>query len=195
MTDAMNDTVLGIRTRYYVAPRLIALLIFSLAMAGSVIGALTSSTPDYARAAYSIWPALILGGWSVWLWLNQRPDYKTPLWKFTWLLGFVGYAVHFYFAMTNVFRWDILAVYDAQGVLVATANLLLLVVWFLSCVMAYLGITFAFLHRGAMLLFVASAAASTILFSRDPLSLIGGALIVALWVLALMVRRKVYRAT
>lgn len=190
MTDTTNEPVLGIQTRYYVAPRILALLVFSLALAASVLGALTSTTPEYSRAAYSIWPSLILGGWAVWLWANLFPDFRTPLWKFTWLLGFLGYAIHFYFSMEYVFRWDIAAVFDAQGIVVAAANLVLLVVWFLSCVMAYLGISFPYLHRGAMLLFIASAAASTILFARDELSMIGGGAIVGSWLIALMVRRR-----
>ena len=192
MTDATDENIFGIQTRYFVAPRLIALLVFSLAVAASVFGALASSTPDYSRAAYSVWPSLILGSWAVWLWLNHMPNFRTPLWKFTWLLGFVGYCIHFYFSMTNVFRWDILAVFDAQGYVVAFVNPLLLVVWFLSCVTAYLGMKFPFLHRGAMLLFIASAAASTVLFARDPLSIAGGAAVVGAWLLALMVRSKMY---
>ena len=179
-----------ITPRYYVAPRILALLVFAISVAASVLGALASSTPEYSRAAYSVWPSLILGGWSVWLWANLAPGFRTPLWKFTWLLGFLGYAIHFYFAMEYVFRWDIAAVYGAQGIVVATANLVLLVVWFLSSVTAYLGIRFPYLHRGAMLLFIASAVASTILFARNELSLIGGGAIVASWVVALMVRRR-----
>lgn len=190
MTDTTHEPVLGIQTRYYVAPRILALLVFSLALAAAVLGALVSQTPEYTRAAYSIWPSLILGGWSVWLWANLFPDFRTPLWKFTWLLGFLGYAIHFYFSMEYVFRWDIGAVFSAQGVVVATANLVLLVVWFLSSLMAYIGITFPYLHRGAMVLFIASAAASTILFARDEMSLIGGGAIVAAWVVALLVRRR-----
>ena len=190
MTDTTNEPVLGIQTRYYVAPRILALLIFSLAVAASVLGALASTTPEYSRAAYSVWPSLILGSWSVWLWANLAPGFRTPLWKFTWLLGFLGYAIHFYFAMEYVFRWDLAVVYGAQGIVVATANLVLLVVWFLSSVTAYLGIRFPYLHRGAMLLFIASAVASTILFARNELSLIGGGAIVASWVVALMVRRR-----
>ena len=192
MTDASNETIFGIQTHYFVAPRLIALLVFSLAVATSVLGALTSSTPDYSRAAYSIWPSLILGGWAVWLWLNHMPNFRTPLWKFTWLLGFLGYMIHFYFTMTNVFHWDFIAVFNAQGGVVAIANLALLLVWFLSCVTAYLGLTVPYLHRGAMLLFIASAAASTVLFARDPLSIAGGVAIVGSWFLALMVRSKMY---
>ena len=190
MTDTTNEPVLGIQTRYYVAPRILALLVFAISVAASVLGALASSTPEYSRAAYSVWPSLILGGWSVWLWANLAPGFRTPLWKFTWLLGFLGYAIHFYFAMEYVFRWDIAAVYSAQGIVVATANLVLLVVWFLSSVTAYLGIRFPYLHRGAMVLFIASAVASTILFARNELSLIGGGVIVASWVVALMVRRR-----
>ncbi|MEM7683899.1 MAG: hypothetical protein AAF293_03680 [Pseudomonadota bacterium] len=188
MTETALNPILS-KTRFFLAPRIGALLIFSLAVAASVFLSLTSSTPNYARATYSIWPALILGGWAIWLWVWGHPEFKTPLWKFTWLLGFLGYAIHFYFAMQTVFAWNIASVFAAQGAVVTIANLLLLVVWFLSVVMAYLGLRFPYLHRFAMLLFIAAAVASTLLFAQETLSYLAGVAIVASWLSALLLRR------
>lgn len=177
------------RTRRFLAPGVGAIFVFSVATALSVFAALTSDTPEYTRAGLSVWPALILGTWAVAIAINRWPGYQTPVWRTTWVLGFIGYLVHLWFSMGPIFGWSISAVYNAQGFVTATANFALLVLWGISALAAVLTTRLGLLHKPAMLLFVAATVVSTITFARGP-SLIGGIFLVA-WLVAALLTRQV----
>lgn len=174
--------------RAYIDPRIGAFAIFAMGVAAAVFLALLSRTPDYARAAYSVWPSLVLGGLAVAFALNGFPAYRTTAWRALWAFGFVAYLIHLWFAMGGVFDWRIDVVFERQGALVAAANLALAVLWALSVAAAYMGLPASWLHIATMALFVVATVASTIVFARGTGSLVGGGLLVIAWVAALALR-------
>lgn len=182
----MADTISS--DRRIIAPGVGIFAIFAIATAASVFAALLSPTPHYTRVAYTIWPCILMGGLAIAIALNQAPRYRTRPWRFAWGLGFLGYLFHLWLALDTVFDWDIVAVFESQGVIVAAANFLLLPLWGISAVAAYLGRNPPWLHLAAMALFIATSVASTVLFAGGA-GLFGGVLLLLGWVAALLLRR------
>jgi len=176
--------------RPFLDPRIGAFALFALAVAAATFSALLSPAPDYARAANSIWPCIALGGWAVARAINQCPNAFDGLWRVLWTLGFLAYLIHLWFALSGVFQWSLGAVFDVQGTVVAAANLALAALWGVSVVVAWLGIRASWLHFAAKALFVVTTVVASILFARDTASLVGGLLVVAVWIGALALRRQ-----
>ena len=187
----------------YVDPRIGAFALFALGVAAAVLGALVTDAPDYARARFTIWPSIGLGGLAVALALNRYPapwahahrpggygtgGWQTRAWRSLWGFGYLAYLVHLWFALGGVFEWRLDIAFTAQTYLVTGANLLLLALWSASVVAAWFRLPAAWLHLAAMALFVVATVAATIVFGRSLEMVAAGGLIVAGWIVALALR-------
>ena len=109
-------------------------------------------------------------------------------WRVWWTWGLVAYVAHLYWGFGLVFEWDIATVYAAQGSFVASANFGLLILWGLSVLLAYAGLSAKWLHGITALVFAVSTLVASIVFGRD-ISPIGGGIILVVWIVALYLRK------
>jgi hypothetical protein len=169
--------------------RAAAFLVFSLGFAIAVFAGLLADDADYARAKYTIWPSVALGGWAIALMLRYGPGeaLAETSWRLWWAWGLLAYAIHLYWGFGVVYGGDLDAVYAGQGSLVATANFALLFLWAASVIWAYAGWPGTWLHSLTALVFVASTLIASLVFGRD-ISPYGGAIILVVWLAALYLR-------
>lgn len=169
--------------------RILAFLVFAVGMALAVFLVLLASNVGYARAKYTIWPCVALGGWAVALMIRfgGTAGLDRTAWRTWWAWGLVAYVVHLWWGFGVIFGWSVDAVYAGQGSLVAGANFTLLGLWAVSVAVSFLRWPMDWLHFIAALLFAVSTLTASILFGRD-ISPIGGVLILAVWLAALYMR-------
>ncbi len=170
-------------------PRAAAFLVFSLGFAIAIGLGLVADDADYARAKYTIWPVVALGGWAVALMLRYGPGeaLAETSWRMWWAWGLLAYVLHLYWGFGLVYGGDLDAVYAGQGNLVATVNFALLFLWAASVVWAYAGWPGFWLHALTALLFIVSTLMASLAFGRD-ISPYGGAVILVVWLAALYMR-------
>lgn len=169
--------------------RVAALAVFAIGLALTVFLSLSADDPAYARAKYSIWPVVALGGWAVALMLRHgfTPALDATHWRVWWAGGLLAYALHLYWGFGVIYGASFRAVYAGQGALVASANFGLFALWLLSASAAFARLPALWLHLFAAALFVVATLAATILFGRD-ISPVGGVIVLLLWLAALYLR-------
>jgi hypothetical protein len=169
--------------------RVAAFLVFSLGFAIAMFAGLLADDADYARAKYTIWPVVALGGWAVALMLRYGPGeaLAETSWRLWWAWGLLAYVLHLYWGFGLVYGGNLDAVYAGQGDIVATANFALLVLWAASVVWAYASWPGLWLHALTALLFIVSTLMASLAFGRD-ISPYGGAMILVVWLAALYLR-------
>lgn len=168
--------------------RTLILLVAAIGLAATMLGPLLSAHPDHARAVWSIWPVLVMGGIAVDRLIRLDPILENSSWLGWWSAGLIFYVVHLYFGFGVVYRGDVTAVLEGQGWLTAGSNAALLLFWSLSVLAALLPREppgEVWLHRIASLLFAATALPASVVFADHPGSRLAGLALVAFWLLAL----------
>lgn len=168
--------------------RTVVLFVGAIGLALTMFGPLLTPNPDHARAVWSIWPVLVLGGVAVARLIRFDPVLTNAHWLGWWATGFVFYLIHLYFGFVVVYGGSIAAVLDGQGRLTAASNAALLLFWGGSILAALLPREprgEVMLHRVASLLFAATALPSSLVFASHPMSRLTGVALLALWLNAL----------
>ncbi|HKK30512.1 MAG TPA: hypothetical protein VKA18_08995, partial [Alphaproteobacteria bacterium] len=97
--------------------RVAAVSMFAAGLAITVFLSLSAENPDFARARYSVWPVIALGGWAVALMI--RHGFTLALgathWRWWWSAGLAAYAVHLYWGFGAIYAWDLGLVVEGQG--------------------------------------------------------------------------------
>ena len=189
MTSATSNAIPAAKAPL-IDTRISAFLVFAVGFLIAIASGLAADNADYARAKYTVWPMMALGGWTVALMLRYgfcaRLD--ETAWRTWWAWGFLAYVVHLYWGFGIVFGWSFAAVYAGQGSLVAGANFTLLVLWGASVLASFARWPARWLHILTALFFAVSAMVASIVFGRD-ISPIGGAIILGIWLVALYLRQ------
>tara|TARA_R110002096_G_scaffold62710_3_gene154707 strand:- start:627 stop:1199 length:573 start_codon:yes stop_codon:yes gene_type:complete len=170
--------------------RTAAFLVFSVGFLLAMAAGLAADDAEYARAKYTIWPVVALGGWAVALMLRYGlgDALDETAWRVWWAWGLVAYVVHLYWGYGVIFAGDVEAVYTGQGTVVASANFALFFLWAASVIAAFARWPAAWLHGLTALLFAVSTLVASILFGRD-ISPVGGAIILVVWLAAIYLRQ------
>ncbi|RMF34950.1 MAG: hypothetical protein D6754_14110 [Alphaproteobacteria bacterium] len=154
----------------------------------TVFGGLAAEDATHARAVYSIWPVLLLGGIAVARFIRLGPSMEGTGWLGWWSLGLIAYLIHLLFAFGGVYDFDPRAVIAGQGLFTAAVNVLLLVLWLLSVIAAFIPSEPPW-ERGLNIvtaaLFIATALTSSLVFGHHPVSNALGVLLVVIWLVAL----------
>lgn len=169
--------------RPFISPVVTVFLVFAAGVAIAVLGALLADNVQYARARYTVWPCIALGGWAVAILISQAPNVAGTNWRTWWIAGLVAYFVHLWFGFVVIYGASVVALYWGQGWLVATANLALLVLWIASALAAVFGHFWMPLHVAATVLFVITTFASTVIFAVG-WARYGGIAIALVWLAA-----------
>ncbi|SMF51395.1 hypothetical protein SAMN06265365_11793 [Tistlia consotensis] len=170
-----------------VRPPVAVLLLFAFGFALSIFAGLMASNAAYARAQYTIWPCLLLGGWATAILIRRAPALGRTGWRAWWIGGLVAYLVHLWFGFGVIYGWSFAAVYAGQGSLVASANFALALLWLASALVPAEGRPWIVLHLATAALFIAASLGSTLLFARGP-SWAGGLALAVAWLAALYLR-------
>lgn len=164
------------------------LSIFAAGLAATALGPLLADTPDHARAVWSVWPVLVLGGIAVARMIRRGPGMEGTGWLGWWTAGFLAYLVHLRFGFGVIYAYDLQAVRTGQGLVTTVANFTLLALWGLSLLATILPREppgEQALHVLASGLFAVTALASTVLFAAHPVSVAIGAGLALIWLHAL----------
>ncbi|HEU0221013.1 MAG TPA: hypothetical protein VFR34_02235 [Paracoccaceae bacterium] len=164
------------------------LLVFAAGFAWTVFGALLAPSLDQARAVYSIWPALLLGGIAAERFLRMGPWLEGTGWLGWWAAGLLAYVIHLGFGYGVVFGFSFGAALESQGTLTVTLNFALLAAWALSVAAACVPKEPRWeraLHALATLLLIVTALGSTLRLGVNPVSNALGAGLLVLWLHAL----------
>ena len=99
----------------------------------------TIDATTYYRAVYSIWvtmafliPAVVL------YFLPGESERKRQYARLFWTFGLLAYLVHFHYTVGVVFHDSLREVYAAQGVIIATSNLLVTVWWAFDVILSWM---------------------------------------------------------
>jgi hypothetical protein len=92
----------------------------------------------YYRIIFSIWltMAFLIPG-EVLFFLPGDSERKRNYWLLCWTFGFLAYLVHFYYTVGVVFHGSLREVYAAQGMIIATSNLLVTAWWGFDLLLAW----------------------------------------------------------
>ncbi|MEL6234380.1 MAG: hypothetical protein AAFR46_08215 [Pseudomonadota bacterium] len=168
--------------------RALILFIFAAGLFATALGPVLAANPDHARAVWSVWPVLVLGGVAVARLIRYGPGPIRTGWLGWWMAGFAFYLIHLWFGFAVIYGADPARVIAGQGLLTAVANTALLVVWGLSILAALLPhepLGETALHILASLIFLATALPSTLVFADHPVSFAIGLALALLWAAAL----------
>lgn len=168
--------------------RALILFIFAAGLFATALGPVLAPNPDHARAVWSVWPVLILGGVAVARLIRYGPGPIRTGWLGWWMAGFAFYLIHLWFGFAVIYGADPTRVIAGQGLVTAVANTALLLLWGVSILAALLPREppgEAAMHILASLIFVATALPSALLFADHPVSMAIGVALAALWVAAL----------
>ena len=164
-----------------------AFAVLSFGMAVIVFLGLGGGNVAHERASLSLWPFLALTAWSVAVYIQRAPTLRGSGWAELWIIGFVAYAVHVWFAFGGVYHWSFAAVLSGQGWLVGTMNFVLLGLWFCSAAAALFGIGAHWLHLATTVVLVVMMLVATLIFGSTT-AVIAGALVALIWLGALYLR-------
>lgn len=148
-----------------IPPAALAAILVVAALFGPGLFSTEAMTPaDLAarQAKWTVWPALILGGVAVGLFIARAPrDLDAWGWPGWQIAGAGAYIAHVYAGFWIYFGGSFRAMLEAQGALVAASNWTLTLLWSLSALAAWRGRPAFWLHAASTAAFVISAALAT----------------------------------
>lgn len=112
---------------------------FGLLVSAALLAADTAPDASRARLDYSIWASLALAipAFALYVWPG-RSGPKAAYWRLLWTFAFLAYLVHFYYAVAVHYHGSLRAVYQGQGVTIASSNFLVTGWWALDVALAWL---------------------------------------------------------
>ncbi len=138
--------------------------------------------------------------------LPGESDTKTNYWLLFWTSSFASYVVHVYFSFALFFHGSMSEFYAAQGVVVATTNLVITVWWLLDVLLSWFtgsNARWIVVERTAInLLVLFTFFLSTVIFHAVDnketivivLGLLQGLLVLVCWIVRLRAQRQIVSA-
>lgn len=166
----------------------LVLATFALGFGVTVFAALAEPDPGLARATFSVWPALLLGGVAGARMIRRGPGLEGTGWLPWWAAGLLAYVLHLVFGFWGSYGGSLPAALAGQGLPTVALNFGLLALWSASVAAAVVPrepLWEQAMHGAASLAFAVAALGSTLAFGDHPVSRGLGALVLALWLHAL----------
>lgn len=117
--------------------------IFNLDAEFSLFGGFIPSAgknPILAKVIYSVGVFFLLSIPSVVLFgffnIFRTTEKIFFIWQTFWILGWLGYCIHFYYSIFIWFEFDISQIIKRQGLFVFSMNIFLFFIWFLNIIMS-----------------------------------------------------------